>query len=215
MTCDLCVCAIVCALVVSIERMSQAFEDVKVLPHAVSDDTAREALARVRKLPDKAWAAVNARSKDRSRIKFSAHHFYGESDAWARQVPPELLRLGEEAVEAARLKMPTAPWNDFQIDTLVLNRYPKNKGVGFHTDPPKWVPLVVGVTLYDDPYGPLSSMQFRVGGQKEVNLTTPHRSAYVFHSRAYTNLNHSRKPGATRQKGFVYSFTFRSKAAAV
>jgi len=195
--------------------MSQAFEDVKVLPHAVSDDTAREALARVRKLPDKAWAAVNARSKDRSRIKFSAHHFYGESDAWARQVPPELLRLGEEAVEAARLKMPTAPWNDFQIDTLVLNRYPKNKGVGFHTDPPKWVPLVVGVTLYDDPYGPLSSMQFRVGGQKEVNLTTPHRSAYVFHSRAYTNLNHSRKPGATRQKGFVYSFTFRSKAAAV
>ena len=188
-------------------------EDLKLIPLAVSDDTARAALKWVRKLPDKAWAAVNARSKDRSRIKFSAHHFYGEADAWGRRVPPELLLLGHEAVEAARLKVPDAPWNDFQIDTLVLNRYPRNKGVGYHRDPPKWVPLVIGVTLYDDPYGPLSVMQFQVGGQKEVGVTTSHRSAYVFHGRAYTDAMHSRKPGVARQKGNVYSFTFRSKAA--
>ena len=172
----------------------QYYDDLKLIPLAVSDETTRAALKWVRKLPDKAWAAVNARSKDRSRIKFSAHHFYGEAGAWGRRVPPELLLLGHEAVEAARRKVPDAPWNDFQIDTLVLNRYPKNKGVGYHRDPPKWVPLVIGVTLYDDPYGPLSIMQFDNRVHKVMDITTPHRSAYVFHGRAYTEAMHSRKP---------------------
>lgn len=185
--------------------------DLKLVAHAVSDDTARAALAWVRKLPDTAWERVDARSKDCSRIKFSEHHFYGEANAsWGRRVPPELLLLGHEAVEAARRKVPDAPWKDFQIDTLVLNRYVKKKGVRYHKDPPKWVPLVIGVTLYDDPDGPVSVMQFDNRVHEVVNITTPHRSAYVFHGRAYTDAMHARKPCAARQTGFVYSLTFRS-----
>ena len=181
-------------------------------PQAVDEESARTALRWIRALPDQAWKPVNLRSRDCSRIKFSARSFYGESDAWATRVPPELLALGEEAKQQMRTIMPDAPWNDFEIDTLVLNRYPAGKGVGKHTDPPKWVPLVLGVTLCDDRFSPVSVMEFR--NQRDVRLLpTPHRSAYVFHGKAYTDATHARKPCSKKQRGHVYSLTFRSYAA--
>ena len=187
--------------------------DVCLVPHAVSADSAATALKWIRNLPANAWSPVNCRAKDNTRIKFSRHAFYGEAASWDKRVPPELLALGREATESARLKMPDAPWDTFEIDTLVINRYQKGKGVAKHKDPPKWVPLVVGVTLYDDAYGPLSAMQFENGSQFDrLQLVTPHRSAYVFHGRAYTDATHARKPSAARQRGYLYSFTFRAHA---
>ena len=187
-------------------------DDIVFAPHAVSNDSARVALQWIRKLPDEAWQPVNLRSKDRSRIKFSAQRFYGEADSWDTRVPPELLALGEEAVEAARAKAPDAPWDLFKIDTLVLNRYPKGKGVGKHHDPPKWVPLVLGVTLYDDPHNsPVNAMEF-AHQRDSLVVPTPHRSAYAFHGSAYWGATHARRPCSAKQKGNVYSLTFRAFA---
>ena len=182
-------------------------------PQAVSEDTARSALRWIRKLPDEAWKPVDPRrSKDCSRIKFTARFFHAASDAWSTRVPPELLALGEEAVEAARASVPGAPWDDFQIDTLVLNRYAAGKGVHKHQDPKQWVPLVLGVTLYDDAFNsPVNAMEFTHERDKRV-VPTPHRSAYVFHGKAYTDARHARKPCSKKQKGNVYSLTFRAFA---
>ena len=185
-------------------------------PQAVSEDAARGALRWIRKLPNEAWKPVDPRrSKDCSRIKFTARFFHAASDAWATRVPPELLSLGEEAMERARTVVPGAPWNDFQIDTLVLNRYPAGKGVHKHKDPEQWVPLVLGVTLYDDPFNsPVNAMEFAhvVHGRDKRVVPTPHRSAYVFHGKAYTDATHARKPCSKRQRGNVYSLTFRAYA---
>lgn len=191
--------------------MDSLNENTCLVPLAVSNDSVAIALKWIRNLDDSAWGAVNARSNDRSRIKFTSRHFYGEAEAWSTRVPPELMVLGQEAVEAARSKTPDAPWDKFAIDTLVLNRYHKGKGVSAHRDPSKWVPLVVGVTLYDDPFGPLSAMRF-AEGRESLIVPTPHGSAYVFHGRAYTKATHARKKCAARQKGNVYSLTFRSYA---
>ncbi len=187
--------------------------DLCLVPHAVNTESATIALRWIRNLPTNAWSPVNCRARDNSRIKFSRRTFYGEAASWDKRVPPELLALGREATESARLRVPDAPWDIFEIDTLVINRYSKGKGVAKHKDPPKWVPLVVGVTLYDDPYGPVSAMQFENGNPLDrLQLSTPHRSAYVFHGRAYTDATHARKPGAARQTGYLYSFTFRAYA---
>jgi len=194
--------------------MSFLRDNTCLVPHAVSPDSARIALAWIKKLPDHAWSAVvEGRSKDRSRIKFSAQRFFGKAPSWDKCVPPELLVLGEEAVEAARSRTPDAPWDDFGIDTLVLNRYPAKKGVNAHTDPPTWVPLVVGVTLYDDPEGGVVSAMKFTHERDALTVPTPHRSAYVFHGRAYTEAKHARNPCGSRLRGHVYSFTFRSYAA--
>jgi hypothetical protein len=185
-----------------------------LVPHAVSHESARIALAWIKKLPDHAWSAVvEGRSKDRSRIKFSAQRFFGRAPSWDTRVPPELLVLGEEAVEAARSRAPDAPWENFEIDTLVLNRYRAKKGVAAHKDPETWVPLVVGVTLYDNPEGGVVSAMKFTHQRNAHTMPTPHRSAYVFHSRAYTEAEHARKPCGSRLQGHAYSFTFRSYAA--
>ncbi len=187
-------------------------QNVHTVSHAVSDDSAHGALRWIKNLPKEAWQPVDPRSRDCSRIKFSAQRFYGESDAWATRVPPELLALGEEAVERARTVVPGAPWDGFQIDTLVLNRYPAGKGVHKHKDPPKWVPLVLGVTLYEDACNsPVNAMEFADGRDRRI-VPTPHRSAYVFHGKAYTDATHARKPCSKKQKGNVYSLTFRAYA---
>ena len=189
-------------------------DDTCLVPHAVNRDSARIALAWIKKLPDHAWSAVvQGRSKDRSRIKFSAQRFFDRAPSWDTQVPPELMVLGEESVEAARSRAPDAPWENFEIDTLVLNRYPAKKGVAAHTDPETWVPLVVGVTLYDDPEGGVVSAMRFTHERDALTMPTPHCSAYVFHSRAYTEAKHARKPCGSKLKGHVYSFTFRSYAA--
>ncbi len=194
--------------------MSFLKDNTRLVARAVSPESARSALTCIQKLPEDAWKPVDPRrSKDCSRIKFTAQFFHAVSDAWATRVPPELLVLGEEAVEQVRTKVPGAPWDDFQIDTLVLNRYTAGKGVHAHTDPKKWVPLVVGVTLYDNPEcGVVSEMRF-THERDALTMPTPHLSAYVFHSRAYTEAKHARKPCGKRLQGYVYSFTFRSYAA--
>ena len=194
--------------------MSDAWlrQDVRGLAHAVGYDTARAALRWARALPEEAWAQVTPRSKDRTRLKFGRSGFYGTNEGWSPHIPPDLLTLGNEALAVARNVVQGAPWDAFgDIDTVVVNRYTAGKGVAKHKDPPRWVPLVIGVTLCDDPCGPVSVMQFESGPHR-VPVPTPHRSAYVFHSRAYTDATHARKPGAAKQKGTVYSFTFRAHA---
>lgn len=190
-------------------------EHLGAVPRAVTEDSAHAALRWIKKLPKEAWKPVDLRSKDCSRIKFTARFFHAASDAWATRVPPELLSLGEEAMERARTVVPGAPWEDFQIDTLVLNRYPAGKGVAKHKDPEQWVPLVLGVTLYEDAYNsPVNAMEFADERDKRHKrlVPTPHRSAYVFHGQAYTDATHARKPCSKRQKGNVYSLTFRAYA---
>ena len=149
-------------------------EHLGAVPHAVTEDSAHVALRWIKKLPKEAWKPVDRRSKDCSRIKFTARFFHAASDAWATRVPPELLSLGEEAVERARAVVPGAPWDDFQIDTLVLNRYPAGKGVAKHKDPEQWVPLVLGVTLYEDACNsPVNAMEFENGRDKRIVPTPP------------------------------------------
>lgn len=194
--------------------MSFLKDNTCTVRHAVGPESATSALRWIKGLPDEAWKPVDPRrSKDRSRIKFTARFFHAASDAWATRVPPELLALGEEAMEEVRAVVPGAPWDDFQIDTLVLNRYPAGKGVHAHKDPEQWVPLVLGVTLYEDAFNsPVNKMEFAHGRDKWI-VPTPHRSAYVFHGQAYTNATHARKPCSKKQRGHVYSLTFRSYAA--
>lgn len=193
--------------------MPAAFaSDVGLAPRAVSAASAHTVLKWLRARPESAWAQVTPRSKDRTRLKFGHSGFYGTNEGWQAQIPPDLLALGNEALVAAQASVPNAPWAAFpQIDTVVVNRYAAGKGVAKHKDPPRWVPLVIGVTLCDDPYGPVSVMQFEQG-QERVRVATPHLSAYVFHGRAYTDATHARKPGAARQRGLVYSLTFRAHA---
>ena len=193
--------------------MDDAFRnDVRVLALAVSHDTARAALRWARSRPEEAWAQVSPRSKDRTRLKFGQSGFYGTNEGWSPHIPPDLLTLGNEALAVAQNVVQDAPWDAFSaIDTVVVNRYTAGKGVAKHKAPPRWVPLVIGVTLCDDPCGPVSAMLFE-NGQHRVPVPTPHRSAYVFHSRAYTDATHARKPGVAKQKGTVYSFTFRARA---
>lgn len=187
-------------------------EDVALAPHAVSAESARSVLKWLRGRPESAWAPVNPRSKDRTRLKFGHSGFYGTNEGWSPHIPTDLLTLGNEALAVAQNVVQGAPWDTFgAIDTVVVNRYTAGKGVGKHKDPPRWVPLVIGVTLCDDPYGPVSAMQFE-NGQERTQVATPHRSAYVFHGRAYTDATHARKPCPARQKGYVYSLTFRSHA---
>ena len=193
--------------------MPAAFaSEVGLAPRAVSAESAHTVLKWLKARPDSAWAQVTPRSKDRTRIKFGRRGFYGTDEGWFAQIPPDLLAIGQEALEAARARFPDAPWEAFgAIDTVVVNRYAAGRGVNKHKDPPRWVPLVLGVTLCDDPYGPVSVMQFEQG-QERVQVATPHLSAYVFHGRAYTDATHARKPGHTKQRGLVYSLTFRSHA---
>ena len=193
--------------------MPAAFaSEVGLAPRAVSAESATTVLKWLRARPESAWAQVTSRSKDRTRIKFGRRGFYGTDEGWYAQIPPDLLAIGNEALEAARARFPDAPWGAFgAIDTVVVNRYAAGRGVNKHKDPPRWVPLVLGVTLCDDPCGPVSVMLFE-NGPHRVPVPKPHRSAYVFHSRAYTDATHARKPGAAKQKGTVYSFTFRAHA---
>lgn len=128
-------------------------------------------------------------------------------------MPPNFIALGKEAIEAARTVFPAGMLDDFTIDTVVVNRYAKKRGVGPHHDPVEmWKPIVLGVTLYEDIYGRVSFMQFASDNLIErFDIPTPHRSVYVFYGAAYTNATHSRKQGKSDQKGMIYSFTFRSE----
>ena len=183
--------------------------DVTCIPGAIRAETAAEALALVHALPDETWGKVRPSSKERTRITFGPHEFYGGEDGGC-ELPPALQRMGEEAIEAVRDKIPRANWDAFSIHTLVVNRYAATKGVAPHPDPTIWQPLVVGVTLSDDPYGKPSVMTFCDDHPKNrLVVPTPHRSVYVFHDRAYLEAKHARRPCPSAQKGNVYSFTYR------
>ena len=95
----------------------------------------------------------------------------------------------------------------FSLDTLVVNHYLPGEQVRPHKDPPRWEPLVLGVTLCEA-LDAVSTMQFAVGDDKH-RIVTPHRSAYVFYGRAYTDATHARLP-SKQQHGAVWSLTFRA-----
>jgi hypothetical protein len=182
--------------------------DANCVHGAINAETAAEVLAFVHDLPDEAWGKVKPCSKDRTRIKYGPHERFG-----GVEIPPLLRRMGEEAIEAVRDRVPRAAWDTFSIDTLVLNKYAATQGVAAHPDRGPWKPFVVGVTLADDPHGKSSVMTFC--DDKPANrlvLATPHRSVYVFHDRAYTGAKHARRPCPVYQRGNVYSFTYRSFA---
>lgn len=182
--------------------------DAKCVAGAISAATAAEVLAFVHDLPDEAWGKVRPSSHDRTRITYGPHEFHGGLAA-GNEIPPPLRRMGEEAVEAVRDHVPRAPWDAFSIDTLVLNKYAATKGVSEHKDPKTWKPLVVGVTLADDPLGRPSKMTFSNEAERRLVMPTRHRSVYVFHDLAYTDAKHQRNPCPSAQQGNVYSFTYR------
>ena len=186
--------------------------DVGLVPLAVSAATAQTALDHLRRIPAGAFTAVNARSRRLSRLRYGRRgaDFEGGFRGPVREpeMPPELRQLGEEALEEAKRAVPDAPWSAFSIDTLVVNRYHPGEAVAKHQDPPRWSPCVLGVTLCEDPSGPPSVMQFSEGAAR-LPVPTPHRSAYVFHGKAYTDAKHERR-GSKRQRGTVWSLTYRA-----
>lgn len=193
-------------------------KEVQCVCGGISKETAAEVLNFVHNLPDEAWGKVRDSSHDRTRITYGPHEFHG-GQAGGNEIPPALRRMGEEAIEAVRDRAPRAPWDAFSIDTLVLNKYAATQGVGPHKDKGPWKPLVVGVTLSDDPFGKPSVMTFStfvptMCGEKTVRLAVPtrHRSVYIFYNRAYTDGEHKRNRCPIAQQGNVYSFTYRSFA---
>jgi hypothetical protein len=189
--------------------MSSFTGDIGICHKAISGQTARSALVHLRKIPDSSWANEGGRSKGRSRLEYGG----ADEGSCVRKIPPGLIALGKEAIESARVKIPNAAWENFEIGALVVNKYPKRKGLAKHKDSSKWKPLVLCVTICEDVFGPVSSMRFdgTLNNHERVNLPTPHRSAYVFHDRAYHEATHARNLGSVQQTGMIYSLTFRSE----
>lgn len=188
-------------------------EHVAFLPRGVSEDTAREALAFTRAIPEGAWGKVQPRSKEKTRIRFGAQEFYGAKGGG--EVPPPLRALGEEALEAVRAELPRDVVAGWAPRNCLVNAYHQKKGVAKHRDPSdKWAPLVIGVTLYEDRFDAPSAMQFTTlpdnPTREKLRVGTPHRSVYAFHGDAFFHANHERLPGSASQRKIVYSFTFRS-----
>ena len=197
------------------EERARPFRADTGLAHgAVSSETTYAALAFLMSLSPDAFTKVAPSSKRKSRLRYggfpgSARRLF-TGPASGTTIPARLKAVGEEALEAARLAVPDAPWDAFSLDTLVVNHYLPGEQVRPHKDPPRWEPLVLGVTLCEV-RDAVSVMQFAVGDDKH-RIVTPHRSAYVFHGRAYTDATHARLP-SKRQRGAVWSLTFRANLA--
>lgn len=188
--------------------------DVGVVSAAVSDGTAAQAVALAAATPDQVWEPWRAnRGFRRSRINYGGGGGDNDNSNNQAELPAAFRKLGEEALEHARLAHPDAPWDGFALDTLLVNRYHPGDGVAPHRDPESKHPLVLGVTLYENPDSKPSVMEFSSLPDKRterLRVQTPHRSAYLFHGRAYRNARHSRK-ASKRQAGLVWSFTFRPR----
>jgi len=129
-------------------------------------------------------------------------------------VPPPLRALGEEAFEAVRASLPAELAAAWRPTNCLVNKYGPKKGVAKHRDPAdKWLPLVIGVTLYEDRFDTLSAMQFSTLPDapklEKLRVGTPHRSIYAFHGDAFLRANHERLPGSAKQEKGIFSFTFR------
>ena len=192
------------------EADARSFRADTGLAHgAVSSETTYAALAFLMSLSPTAFTKVAPSSKRKSRLRYGRGKLFSGPMS-GTTIPARLKAVGEEALEAARLAVPDAPWDAFSLDTLVVNHYLPGEQVRPHKDPPRWEPLVLGVTLCEA-LDAVSTMQFAVGDDKH-RIVTPHRSAYVFYGRAYTDATHARLP-SKQQHGAVWSLTFRATRA--
>lgn len=178
----------------------------------VSKPTADAALDFAKSVDDRAWTKVRSESRDRTRIRFGPQQFYRGQSAGAK-LPPALHAMANEALESIRADLPAELVAKFRPNNCVVNQYFRS-GVAAHRDPSdRWLGLVLGVTLYEDPSDPVSSMKFTslpgAESAEVVKMPTPHRSVYAFFDDAFLNAKHARMPCGKRQTRKLYSFTFR------
>ena len=143
---------------------------------------------------------------------------YRWGDGGEHAIPPLLLEAGAQALEGMRKASvkfgrtdAVESLEDFQPDSLVVNRYFTGEGIGKHRDPPRRNPKVLGVTL-GTCRASSRTMRFRPVQDKsqKYDLQTDARSAYYFWGRCYTDYTHESVP-SKRQSGAIYSLTFRPK----
>ena len=184
--------------------------EVGIAHEAVSRETAEDVLAFLQALPESAWGPVNERSKGYTRLRYGENLYGNSPRGYSPHLPALLRQLGREAAEAVRAAVPDATdWETLDFDTLVVNRYNSEKGVAPHKDPPRWRPIVVGVTLRTDAFGVRSRMRFHADTGEKCEIVTPHRSVYYFYKSGYTDAKHERRPSPKAQKDTIYSLTFR------
>ena len=143
---------------------------------------------------------------------------YRWGDGGAEAIPPLLLEAGAQALEKLRASMQkhgrtdaVEMLEDFQLDSLVVNRYHRGEGIGAHRDPPRRNPKVIGITLSTEALTQRIMRFRRVGDRSQKHdLTTHARSAYCFWGQCYTDYTHE-SVGSKRQLGTIYSLTFRPK----
>ena len=198
--------------------------DLVVVPGVVDEDTQRRVVAFLNDHKEwHPWGGARAARAPRA-TKRELRYRWGEGGEHA--IPPVLLEAGAQALanlqERARRGVgithraaaASESLADFQLDSLVVNRYFKGEGIGAHRDPPRQNPKVLGITL-GTAQETTRTMRFRELKNKsnKVDVVTPPRSAYYFWDRGYTDWTHESVP-SKRQVGVVYSLTFRPKRIA-
>ena len=190
--------------------------DLVVVPGVVDEDTQRRVLAFLNAHKEwHPWGGARAARATKRDLRYR----WGEGGEHA--IPPVLLEAGAQALHnlqtAARQRghaAATESLADFQLDSLVVNRYFKGEGIGAHRDPPRQNPKVLGLTL-GTAQETTRTMRFRELKNKsnKVDIVTPPRSVYYFWGRGYTDFTHE-SVASKRQVGVVYSLTFRPKRIA-
>lgn len=190
--------------------------DLVVVPGVVDEDTQRRVVAFLN--DHKEWHAWSSGRMARA-TKRKMRYRWGDGGEHA--IPPVLLEAGAQALHnteaAARQRGHAAAAEslaDFQLDSLVVNRYFTGEGIGAHRDPPRRNPKVLGLTL-GTAQETTRTMRYRKVGDRshKVDIVTPPRSVYYFWDRGYTDYTHESVP-SKRQVGVVYSLTFRPKRIA-
>ena len=201
------------------ERHQAGADDVVLGRGAVDEDTARRVVAFLNAHPEwHPWSGGRAARATKRKMR------YRWGDGGEHAIPPLLLEAGAQALanlQAAARQSGHPGWvaaaeslADFQLDSLVVNRYFPGEGIGAHRDPPRRNPKVLGLTL-GTAQETTRTMRFRKVSDKshKVDIVTPPRSVYYFWDRGYTDWTHESVP-SKRQVGVVYSLTFRPKRIA-
>ena len=92
---------------------------------------------------------------------------------------------------------------DFQLDSLVVNRYFQGEGIGAHRDPPRQNPKVIGITLGTAQETTRTVRARKVSDKShKVDIETP-PLVYYFWDRGYTDWTHE-NVASKRQVSVVY-----------
>ena len=134
------------------ERHQAGADDVVLGRGAVDEDTARRVVAFLNAHPEwHPWSGGRAARATKRKMR------YRWGDGGEHAIPPLLLEAGAQALanlQAAARQSGHPGWArageslaDFQLDSLVVNRYFPGEGIGAHRDPPRQNPKVIGITL--------------------------------------------------------------------